>query len=55
MKILKKKEYNNLQAKNKQLLLLKAKIDKVNLLVEQYEHGKNVFSVMREIKNIIRE
>lgn len=55
MKILKKEEYNNLLKRNKQILLLKAKIDKINILIEEYEHGKNIYTVMRDIKNIIKE
>lgn len=55
MKILKKEEYNNLLKKNKQILLLKAKIDKINILIEQYEHGRNIYSVIRDIKNTTRE
>ena len=55
MKILKKEEYNNLLMRNKQILLLKAKIDKINILIEQYEHGKNIYTVMRDIKNTIKE
>lgn len=55
MKILKKEEYNNLLKRNKQILLLKAKIDKINILIEQYEHGRNIYSVIRDIKNIIKE
>lgn len=55
MKILKKEEYNNLLKKNKQILLLKAKLDKINILIEQYEDGKNIYTVMRDIKNTIKE
>lgn len=55
MKILKKEEYNNLLKRNKQILLLKAKLDKINILIEEYEHGRNIYSVIRDIKNTIRE
>lgn len=55
MKILKKEEYNNLLKRNKQILLLKAKIDKINILIEQYEHGKNIYTVMRDIKETVKE
>lgn len=55
MKILKKEEYNNLLKRNKQILLLKAKLDKINILIEEYEHGRNIYTVMRDIKNIIKE
>ena len=55
MKILKKEEYNNLLMRNKQILLLKAKIDKINILIEQYEHGKNIYTVMRDIKETVKE
>ena len=55
MKILKEEEYNELLKKNRQRLLLKAKMDKLNILIEQYEHGKNIYTVMRDIKNIMRE
>lgn len=55
MKILGKEEYNNLLKRNKQILLLKAKIDKINILIEQYEHGKNIYTVMRDISNLIKE
>lgn len=55
MKILKKEEYNNLLKRNKQILLLKAKIDKISILIEQYEHGRNIYSVIRDIKNLVKE
>ena len=55
MKILKKEEYNNLLKRNKQILLLKAKIDKINILIEEYEHGKNIYTVMRDIKETVKE
>lgn len=55
MKFLKKDEYNNLLMNSKQRLLLKAKIDKIDILIEEYNHGKNIYTVMRDIKNIIRE
>lgn len=55
MKVLKEKEYNELLKRNSQRLLLKTKMDKLNILVEQYEHGRNIYTVMRDIKNIIKE
>lgn len=55
MRILKEKYYNELLMKNKQRLLLKAKLDKINILIEQYEQGKNIYTVMRDIKDTIRE
>lgn len=55
MKILRKKEYNDLLTKSKEKLLFKAKLDKINILIEQYDHGKNIYTVMRDIKNNIRE
>ena len=55
MKILKKEEYNNLLMNSKQRLLLKAKIDKIDILIEQYEHGRNIYSVIRDIKNLVKE
>lgn len=55
MKFLKEKEYTELLAKSKERLPLKAKIDKINILIEEYEHGKNIYTVMRDIKNTIKE
>lgn len=55
MKILKKREYNDLLAKSKERLPLKAKLDKLNILIEQYDHGKNIFTVMRDIKDLMKE
>lgn len=55
MKFLKKEEYNNLLKRSKRYLPLKAKIDKINILIEEYEHGKNIYTVMRDIKNTIKE
>ena len=55
MKILKKDKYEDLLKKSRQRLVLKAKIDKINILIEQYEHGKNIYTVIRDIKNTIRE
>lgn len=55
MKFLKKEEYNNLLKRSNRYLPLKAKIDKINILIEEYEHGKNIYTVMRDIKNIIKE
>lgn len=55
MKFLKKEEYENLLKKNKQRLLLKAKMDKINILIEEYDHGKNIYTVMRDIKNLVKE
>ena len=55
MKILKKKEYNDLLTKSKEKLLFKAKLDKLNILIEQYDHGKNIFTVMRDIKDLMKE
>lgn len=55
MKILKEKEYNELLMKSKERLPLRSKLDKINILIEQYEHGKNIYTVMRDIKNIIKE
>lgn len=54
MRILKEKDYNELLMKNKKRLLLKAKLDKINILVEQYDNGKNIYTVMRDIKNLIK-
>ena len=55
MKFLRKKEYNELLIKSKQFLPLKAKLDKINILIEQLNDGKNIYTVMRDIKNIMRE
>lgn len=55
MKILKNNKYNELLNKNKKYLPLKAKLDKIYILTEQYDHGKNIYTVMRDIKNTIRE
>lgn len=55
MKFLKKEEYNNLLKRSNRYLPLKAKIDKINILIEEYEHGKNIYTVMRDIKNTIKE
>lgn len=55
MKILRKEEYNNIQMRNKQILTLRAKLDKINILIEQYEHGRNIYSVIRDIKETIKE
>lgn len=55
MKFLKEKEYTELLMKSKERLPLRAKLDKINILIEQYEHGKNIYSVIRDIKNTIRE
>lgn len=55
MKILSKEEYNEFLTRNKERLRFKAKIDKINNLVGQYEHGKNIFTVMRDIKNVLKD
>lgn len=55
MKILKEKDYNELLMRNKQRLLLKAKLDKINILVEQYKNGKNIYTIMRDISNLTKE
>ena len=55
MKVLKKEEYNNLLKRSKRYLPLKAKIDKINILIEEYEHGKNIYTVMRDIKETVKE
>jgi hypothetical protein len=55
MKILNTNNYEDLLKKSQQRLVLKAKIDKINILIEQYDHGKNIYTVMRDIKNTIRE
>lgn len=55
MKILNTNSYEDLLKKSQQRLVLKAKIDKINILIEQYEHGKNIYTVMRDIKNTIKE
>lgn len=55
MKVLKEEEYNNLLIKSRRFLSLKAKLDKINILIEQYNHGKNIYTVMRDIKETIRE
>lgn len=55
MKILKEQEYNDLLIKSKRFLPLKAKLDKINILIEEYNHGENIYTVMRDIKNTIRE
>lgn len=55
MKILKNEEYNDLLIKSKKYLSVKAKMDKLNILVEQYNHGKNIYTVMRDVKNTIKE
>lgn len=55
MKFLKEEEYNNLLKKSKYFLPLKAKLDKINILIEQYNHGKNIYTVMRDIKNLMKE
>ena len=54
MKFLREKDYNELLMKSKEILPLRAKLDKINILVEQYNHGKNIYTVMRDIKNITR-
>lgn len=55
MKILKEQEYNDLLIKSRRFLPLKAKLDKINILIEKYNHGENIYTVMRDIKNIIKE
>ena len=55
MKFLKKKDYDNLLMNSKQRLLFKARLDKINILIEQYEHGKNIYTVMRDIKETVKE
>ncbi len=55
MKILKEQEYNDLLIKSRRFLPLKAKLDKINILIEEYNHGKNIYTVMRDIKDTIRE
>lgn len=55
MKFLKKQEYNNLLVNSQRYLPLKAKLDKINILIDEYNHGKNIYTVMRDIKNVIRE
>ena len=55
MKILREKDYNDLLMKSRERLPLKAKMDKLNILVEQYKHGKNIYTVMRDISNLIKE
>lgn len=55
MKILKEKEYKDLLMKSKQRLLYRAKLDKISLLLDQHVHGKNIFTVMRDIKNVMRD
>lgn len=55
MKILKEKQYNELLMKSKEGLPLRAKIDKINILIEEYEHGKNIYTTIRDIKNITKE
>lgn len=55
MKILKEQEYNDLLIKSRRFLPLKAKLDKINILIEQYEHGKNIYTVMRDIKETVKE
>ena len=54
MKILKEKEYKNLLIKSKQRLTYRVKLDKINTLIEEYDHGKNIFTVMRDMKNIMK-
>jgi len=55
MKFLKEKEYTELLMKSKERLPLRAKLDKINILIEEYEHGKNIYTIMRDIKDTIRE
>lgn len=55
MKILKEQEYNDLLIKSRRFLPLKAKLDKINILIEEYNHGENIYTVMRDIKDTIRE
>ena len=55
MKILKEKEYKDLLMKSKQRLLYRAKLDKISLLLDQHVHGKNIFTVIRDIKNVMRD
>ena len=55
MKILTNKEYNDLLKNGKRFLPLKAKLDKIYLLLDEYDHGKNIYTVIRDIKNIIKE
>ena len=55
MKILKKQEYNDLLIKSRRFLPLKAKLDKINILIEEYNHGENIYTIMRNIKDTIRE
>ncbi len=55
MKILSKEKYNELLLKSRERLLLRAKLNKIFNLIEEYDHGKNIYTVMRDIKNNIRE
>ena len=55
MKILKEQEYNDLLIKSRRFLPLKAKLDKINILIEEYNHGKNIYTVMRDIKETVKE
>lgn len=55
MKVLKEEEYKDLLINSQRYLPLKAKLDKINILIEEYEHGRNIYSVIRDIKNTIRE
>lgn len=54
MRFLKENEYNDLLINSQRYLPLKAKIDRINILIDQYNHGKNIYTVMRDIKNIMR-